>query len=142
MYFVIIGAGLIGTTLAKWLVAADHEIVVIDRDPVNCSSLEDELGSVTVVGDGTEEGVLMKAGANRADVLVAATNSDEDNLVACQMAKYRFGVDRIVALINIPDHERLFDLLGIGLTINVADLVINKIQEELSGLLIEEIDSL
>ncbi len=142
MYFVIVGAGRIGTSLAKWLVAADHEVAVIDREAVNCNAVDEELGSVSVVGDGTEAGVLMKAGANRADVLIAVTGRDEDNLVACQMAKHRFNVERTIALANIPDHERLFDMLGIGVTINATELVLNKVQEELGGLLVEEIETL
>ena len=141
MYFVIVGAGRIGISLAKWLVAADHEVAVIDREGVNCSAVDEELGSVSVVGDGTEAGVLMKAGVNRADVLIAVTGRDEDNLVACQMAKHRFNVERTIALANIPDHERLFDMLGIGVTINATELVLNKVQEELSGLLVEEIET-
>jgi trk system potassium uptake protein TrkA len=142
LYFVIVGAGRIGTSLAKWLVAADHEVAVIDREAVNCNAVDEELGSVSVVGDGTEAGVLMKAGANRADVLIAVTGRDEDNLVACQMAKHRFNVERTIALANIPDHERLFDMLGIGVTINATELVLNKVQEELGGLLVEEIETL
>ena len=142
MYFLIIGAGRIGTSLAKWLVAADHEVAVIDREAVNCNAIDEELGSVSVVGDGTEAGVLMKAGVNRADVLIAVTGRDEDNLVACQMAKHRFNVERTIALANIPDHERLFDMLGIGVTINATELVLNKVQEELGGLLVEEIETL
>ncbi len=142
MYFVIVGAGRIGTSLAKWLVAADHEVAVIDREAVNCNAIDEELGSVSVVGDGTEAGVLMKAGVNRADVLIAATGRDEDNLVACQMAKHRFNVERTIALVNIPDHEQLFNMLGIGVTINATELVLNKVQEELGGLLVEEIETL
>ena len=142
MYFVIVGAGRIGTSLAKWLMAADHEVAIIDRESVNCTAVDEELGSVSVVGDGTEAGVLMKAGVNRADVLIAVTGRDEDNLVACQMAKHRFNVERTIALVNIPDHERLFDMLGIGVSINATELVLNKVQEELSGLLVEEIETL
>lgn len=142
MYFVIVGAGRIGISLAKRLVAADHEVAIIDRESVNCIAVDEELGSVSVVGDGTEAGVLMKAGVNRADVLIAVTGRDEDNLVACQMAKHRFNVERTIALVNIPDHERLFDMLGIGVTINATELVLNKVQEELGGLLVEEIETL
>ena len=142
MYVVIIGAGRIGTSLARWLVAAENEVAVIDRDPSRRASLEDELGSISVVGDGTEAGVLAKAGANRADIVIAATGRDDDNLAACQLAKHRFGASRTMSLVHIPEHERLFHLLGIDVSINSTDLIIGRIQEELSELLVEEIGTL
>ena len=141
MYFVIVGATRIGASLAKWLLEKDHEVTLIDREAANCDAVNEELGSVTVLGDGTESGVLLRAGANRADALIAATARDDENLVACQMARHRFGIERIVAVVNVPDHERLFDLLGVGVTISTTGLVVNKMQEELSVMLAERMGS-
>jgi len=123
-------------------VTTEHEVSVIDREPSACAALDDELGSISVVGDGTDPGVLSKAGANRADVLVATTRSDSDNLVACQLAKHRFGAARTISVVSISDHERLFNMLGIDVTINTTELIVGKIQEESLKILVEEVGSL
>lgn len=138
MYVVILGAGRIGSLLAKWFVDAGHEIAVIDIDEDRCSALNDELGNVTVLGDGTEAGVLAKAGANRSDIVVATTGRDDINLVTCQLAKHRFDAPRAVSLVNIPEHERLFQILGIDALINTTDLIIERIQQELSDAMTPE----
>jgi trk system potassium uptake protein TrkA len=142
MYVVIIGGGRIGSAVAKWLLEAEHEVAVIDRDPTKRAVLEDELGSVVVAGDGTEAGTLAKAGTNRADIVIATTSKDDENLVACQLAKHRFGASRTVALVNISDHDRLFSLLGIDVTINATELLVGSIQEELGEVLVEEVRNL
>ncbi|MGH2542601.1 MAG: NAD-binding protein, partial [Ardenticatenaceae bacterium] len=90
MYFVIVGAGIIGASLARWLVASNHEVAVIDTNQARCAAIDDELGSVSVLGDGTEVGVLSKAGVNRAATLIALTGDDDVNLVACQVARHLF----------------------------------------------------
>ena len=142
MYVVIVGAGSIGGSLADWLLAAEHEVVVIDRNASRCAAVEDRLGGISVVGDGTEASVLARAGVNRADIVIAATGRDDENMVACQLAKHRFGAARTISLVSVPEHEELFNLLGIDLTINTSHLVVDKIQEELSGIMVEEVGDL
>lgn len=137
MYVVIIGAGKIGVPLAHWTVTAEHEVTLVDRDPVKCAAAEEALGSVALVGDGSEADVLARAGAGRADLLLALTGSDEVNLVSCQLAKHRFGVGRTMAIVNEPEREKLFDILGIGIVVNTTGLIISNIQEQVSGLLVE-----
>jgi trk system potassium uptake protein TrkA len=138
MYFVIVGTGRVGGALARWLVTAGHEVSTVDTCPARCAELDAELGSVSVLGDGTQAGILARAGTNRADVFVAATGSDEDNLVACQLARHRFGATSTAALVHIPEHERLFSLLGVDICINTTSLVLVKIKDILSGLFVEE----
>jgi len=140
MYALIVGAGRIGGSLARWLVAGGHEVTVIDWDEARCRALEDQLGSISVVGDGTEELILGKAGANRADVFIATTDRDDQNLMACQVAKHRFGATRAISLVNIPDHDNLFGILGIDQTINITELIVGTIEEHLSDLMLEEVD--
>ena len=142
MYIVILGAGRVGGLLARRMVIADHEVAVIDRDAARCSALEDELGSVAVIGDGTEASTLAKAGTNRADVFIATTGRDETNLAACQLARHRFEALHTASLVNIDDHDSLFKILGIDLTINATNLLVDRIHGELSTLLVEEIGSL
>ncbi len=131
MYVVIVGCGKIGYSLTKALSATEHEVLVIDRDHKKCEAIVEELGSVALVGDGCEIGVLREAGADRADVLIAVTGLDEDNLVACQMAKACFNVPKTVALINNTANEHLFTLLGIDVVVSSTQLILSHIEEEL-----------
>ncbi|MCL0028895.1 TrkA family potassium uptake protein [Dehalococcoidia bacterium] len=139
MYVLIVGAGRVGTAVARWLLEADHEIAIIDNDESRCLAIEEELGGVAVHGEGTEESILGRAGANRADVFISTTRRDDENLVACQLAKHRFGAARVVALINVPEHIELFTRLGIDISINTTELLVNKIQEDLASVMIEEL---
>ena len=142
MYVIIVGAGRIGVSLTRWLLRAGHEVALVDRDPARCSAAEDELGSVSVVGDGTEAGVLTKAGVNRADIVVATTNLDDVNLVVCQLAAHQFGVNQTVGLVNISEHERLFDILGVGKVINTTDVILGSIQNSLTRQVLEQVEEI
>ena len=107
---------------------------MVDRSAAKCEALEDLLGGVAVLGDGAEYGVLAKAGANRADVVVAATGMDDVNLVTCQMAKHRFEVNRTVAVIQNPEYQELFEILGISTVVNATQMVTDTIKSALSGI--------
>jgi trk system potassium uptake protein TrkA len=131
MYILVIGSGKVGYQLIRALMAEEHEVLAIDVDPARCAQLIDEMGSVALVGDGSEVGVLREAGANRADVLIAATGADEDNLVACQIAKHMFHVGRTIALINDSRNEALFEQLGVDVTVSTSDMILKSIEEEL-----------
>ncbi len=131
MHVVIIGAGRVGSSVARWLVASGHEIAVVERDAGRCAALENELGSVTITGDGTEGEVLARAGVARADAVIATCGSDADNMVACQIARHRFNVALTTGLVRSDDHARLFNLLGIDSPINMIELVTRRIQEAL-----------
>ena len=133
MHIIIVGSGKIGATLAGWSVSNGHEVAVIETDRSRCVALDDALGSVSVTGDGTDAGTLAKAGANRADVLIATTGMDDVNLAACQLAKHRFRVLRTISLVNSPDHTELFGLLGIDVTIDVTELVASRIQDQITS---------
>ena len=133
MHVIILGAGRIAVSLVRWLVSAGHEIAVVEKDQSRCSTLDEELGSISVLGDGTDAGTLARAGANRADVFIATTSRDDVNLVACQIARNRFGVSRTMSVVNTSEHRELFDLLGIDVTIDVTGLVLGRIQESLSS---------
>ena len=133
MYVVILGAGRVGFELARWLLATEHEVAVIDRDPARCAELEEALGGITVLGDGTDAAILAKAGCNRADVFVGATGADEDNLMACQLARHHFNATRAISLVSIPAHEELFPTLGIDATVNTVDVVVDRLKAALSG---------
>ena len=129
MFILILGGGRIGSSLAHRLVAAGHEVSVIERVASRCSALDDSLGSVTVMGDGTDVASLSKAGASRADVFVATTSADEDNITACQLASLRFGTPRTLTVVNQSERSRLVDMLRINTSVDITDLTVNRIQE-------------
>ncbi len=131
MYAVVIGGGKVGYYLAKSLVFEGHEVLVLEKDFNRAKIINEELGAVTVRGNGCELPVLEEAGVSRADVLVAATGDDEINLIACQIAKARFKVPRTIARINNPKNERIFKELGVDATVSTTDAILNRIQEEL-----------
>ena len=133
MYIVILGAGTVGGAIAKWLLSMDHEVSVIDNDASRCASLDEELGSVSVIGDGTDASVLIRAGCNRSDVFIGTSGFDEDNLVACQLARNEFGALKTIALVKIPEHEELFNNLGIDVVINKTDILLDRLKGELEG---------
>jgi trk system potassium uptake protein TrkA len=138
MYAIIVGAGRIGTLIARWLLDAEQEITVIDRDPDRSAAIEDELGSVVVRGDATESRVLSEAGASRADVLIATGRRDDESLVICQMAAHLFGVGRVMAVVNVPEHVDLFNRLGVSESIDTTALLVDAFEERLGGLLVED----
>ena len=131
LYIVIIGGGNIGYYLSKALLSEGHEVLIIEKDTRKCERLEDELGSCCMRGDGCETAVLSEAGLNRADVLISTTAQDEDNLVSCQVAKYRFKVPRTIALVNNPINEKIFKELGVDATISVTNAILEHVEQEI-----------
>jgi len=131
MYVVIVGAGDLGVAVATQSISAGHEVTVIDSDPYRCDLIDELLGAVSISGDGTEMDILSRAGVNRAGVIIATTDRDDVNLVACQLAKNRFGVARAISVVNAPELCELFDSLGVDVVVDVVDVALNRIQEGL-----------
>ena len=132
MYIVIVGAGNVGYGLALELYGnTDYEVLLVERDRRRALLLREELGELAVEGDGTEAVFLEGIGAGRADLLIAVTGDDAHNLVACQVARHRFGVARTIARVNNPRNERLFQLLGIEATVSAAAAVLAQIELDL-----------
>ena len=136
---IIVGAGRVGTIIARWLLDAEQEITVIDRDPNRSAAIEDELGSVAVHGDATEFRVLSEAGASRANVLIATGRRDDENLVICQMATHLFGVDSVMAIVNVSEHVDLFNRLGVSESIDTTAILVDAFEERLGGLLVGDV---
>ncbi len=131
MYVIVVGGGKVGYHLAKALMQDGHEVLIIERDRARCEHLEAELGDIVLRGDGSEVATMEKAGFNRADMVVAVTGDDEDNLVVCQVAKAHFHVPRTVALVNNPKNAEIFHRLGIDHTVNATDAILAQIEQEL-----------
>jgi trk system potassium uptake protein TrkA len=130
MYIIIVGGGRVGYYLAKSLLDEGHEILIIEKDASFCNIINDELGSVCYHGDGCEASTLAQVGTGRADMLVAVTGDDADNLIACQVAKHKFKVPRTIARIRNPKNEVLFKKLGVDVTISSTNVILEQITEE------------
>jgi len=130
MYIIIIGGGEVGYYLSKALLNKGHEVLVVERDLSRRELICDELGSVCVRGDGCEVATLENVGTSRADIFIAVTGDDEDNLIACQVAKYKFEVPRTIARITNPKNEALFKKLGVDVTVSSTSIILEYIEHE------------
>jgi trk system potassium uptake protein TrkA len=131
MYIVVVGGGMVGFHLTRALFNAGHEVFVIDTDSKRVAELIEHFGNIALKGDGSEPSIQAAAGVARADILIATTSTDEDNLAACQLAKHRFNVPKTVTLINNPEDENLFDILGVDVVLSSTQLLLAAIEEEL-----------
>jgi trk system potassium uptake protein TrkA len=131
VFIIVAGAGKVGYHLARALVA-DHEVLLIEQDPDRVDFIAAELGTdVTMLGDACDAATMEQAGMERADLAVATTGDDEDNLTFCQISKARYDVPRTVARINNPQNETLFRQLGIDSTVSATNLILGHIEQEL-----------
>ena len=130
MYAVIVGGGKVGLNLTRELIDKGHEVTLIEQRRDRYLAMEDELEHIAQYGDGTELWVLERAGIARADLLVAVTGDDEDNILICQMAREKYLVDRIISRVNNPRNRQYFDLLGIRPVVSATDLILRLIEHE------------
>jgi trk system potassium uptake protein len=130
MYIIVIGGGKVGYHLAKALLDEGHEVLVIEKDRNRIEFICSELGSICLLGDGCEAATQAEAGAARADMLIAVTGDDGDNLVACQVAKNRYRVPRTIARTTNPKNEALFRMLGVDVTVSSTNVIMENIQQE------------
>jgi trk system potassium uptake protein TrkA len=131
MYIVVVGGGKVGYYLAKTLVNEGYEILLIEKNPKKVLVYAERFGSVVMQGDGAELTTLEAAGTARADVIVAVTGDDEDNLVICQTAKRLFNVPRTIARVNNPKNEEIFRKLGIDVTVSSTNIILSIIEQEI-----------
>jgi len=133
MYIIVVGAGKVGYHLGRYLLAEGHEVMVIEKDRGKVDTLSLEFHDAIMQGDASTVEVLKAAGANRADVVVAATGNDEDNLVICQVTKLVFMRPRTIARVNNPRNEELFAGLGIDASVSGTKLINAIIQEQVKA---------
>lgn len=131
MYVVVVGGGKVGYYLTKTLVNEGYEVLLIEKNRKKVSTYYERFGSVVLEGDGAELSTLEAAGVGRADVIIAVTGDDEDNLVICQTAKKLFKVPRTIARVNNPKNEEIFKKLGIDVTVSSTNLILNIIEQEI-----------
>jgi trk system potassium uptake protein TrkA len=131
MYVIVVGGGKVGYYLAKELTSEQHEVLVIEQDAAKCERIAEELGDIVLRGDGCEATTMEIAGFGRADMVIAVTGDDEDNLVACQVAKMKFNVPRAIARVNNPKNEALFRRLAIDETVSPTRSILGVIEHEI-----------
>ncbi|MDD5604993.1 MAG: TrkA family potassium uptake protein [Dehalococcoidales bacterium] len=131
MYIIIVGGGRLGFKLAQSLLGESHEVLVIDKRQELVDRIVAEMGSVAIVGDGCEGKTLETAGASRADMFISLTSEDEDNLVACQIAKHKYKIPRTIARVMDERNEPLFKVLGIDIIINSTNIILEYVMHEL-----------
>jgi len=130
MYVIIAGAGKVGWNLARELTEKGHEVTLLEQNRARYLQVEQELEHRIQYGDATELWVLERAGIQRADLTIAVTGDDEDNILICQMARDKYLCERIVARVNNPRNLQHFRLLGIQPAVSATDLILRLIEHE------------
>jgi trk system potassium uptake protein TrkA len=133
MKVIIIGAGKVGYSMAQLLSAENHDVTIIEQNPQRVQILEDNLDVRVIAGSGSSTSVLESAGIHKADMLLAITQYDELNMVACMLAK-RYGAKTTVARVRNPEYIEIKDfslneLMGIDLIINPEHVTAMEIAE-------------
>ena len=139
MYVVILGAGRIGVRLARWMLDSGSEVTLIELNRWRSEVVKQSLGEVAIQGDGCSSLVLSEAGLARANIFVATTGADDVNLLSCQVAKHHYGVEKTISTVYLPEHEDLFNMLGIDMTLNITNLVIESLETGMADLFVEEV---
>jgi trk system potassium uptake protein TrkA len=130
MYVIIAGGGKVGWNLARELIGKGNEVTLIESRRTRYLTIEQELEHAIQYGDATELWVLERAGIQRADLCIAVTGDDEDNLLICQIAKEKYLCERIIARVNNPRNRAWFELLGIQPAVSATDLILRLIEHE------------
>jgi trk system potassium uptake protein len=133
----IVGAGRVGAAVARAALQAGHEVSVLDEDPLSHERLDanqpeswEDLGGRFTVGTALELDALLEAGVEQADVFVASTNGDNTNLVISQIARKRFGVDRVIARVLDPARAAWYSEQGLE-TICPTQYAISEFEQAL-----------
>ncbi len=130
MFVLIVGGGKVGFSLSEILLGMGHEVMLVERRPERYNFLKERLEESVIYGDGTEIYVLEQSGIERADVVVAVTGDDEDNIIVSQLAKEKYGAQKVIARVNNPRNQGTFDLLGIHTTVSSTAAILSLIEHE------------
>jgi len=134
MKVIIVGGGQVGTYLASLLLKDGYSVKVVEKREKQLHNLFHDLPAETIVeGDFTDPKVLEAAGVHQADVVVATTPTDEGNLVVATLARFEFGVKRVIARVNNPKNTWMFTPeMGVDVALTEADLMAHVVAEEMS----------
>ena len=136
MRVVVVGGGNVGTFMAEELAKGQHEVLLVEIDPDRVRRMQaagEPAGVTWLAADGCEVSELALADVARADVVAAVTGDDEDNLVVSLLAKQEFGVPRVVARVNHPKNEWMFnEMWGIDVSVSTPHLLTALVEEAVS----------
>lgn len=132
MYIVIVGGGMVGGELARRLLENKHDVVLVDEDRQVCDKLYAQTGVVAICGSATRFDVLKEAGINKADILVAATGDDADNLASAVLGK-SVGVPQIIVRMRDPNYENAFEVVGVNTIVRMTDMMVNQMLVEIEN---------
>ena len=132
-YIIVAGAGKVGWNLTRELLEQGNEVTLIESNRTRYLTVEQELEHNVQYGDATELWVLERAGISRADMMIAVTGDDEDNLLICQVAREKYLVERIIARVNNPRNSDWFELLKIKPFVSATDLILRLLEHEVPG---------
>src|ERR671938_503623 len=135
MYVIVVGAGKVGWNLARELIDKGNELTIVESDRRRYEVVEEELEHAVQYGDGSELWVLERAGIERADLVIAVTGDDEDNILICQVAREKYGVEGVIARCNNPRNLQHFELLGVKPAVSATDLILRLIEHEVPQIL-------
>ncbi|HJF55097.1 MAG TPA: TrkA family potassium uptake protein, partial [Anaerotruncus colihominis] len=139
MQIIVVGGGKVGYYLSKTLLEHGHRPHIIEKDRALCTRIADDLDVAVICGDGSTLDVLESAGAKDADALIAVTGRDQDNLVACQLAKQLFHIRRTVARINNPKNAAVMKQLGVDIPISATDNIARLLEREVDAAAIRQL---
>jgi trk system potassium uptake protein TrkA len=141
-YVIVVGGGLVGFYLARTLLQKGHEVTIIESNPETYNLVSQQIDCPVLVGDGSTVSVLDRAGASRANVLCAVTNHDQDNLIACQVAKHHFGIPKTIARVKNPKNESIMRRLGVDTTVSSTGIMTSLIEHELPATSVRTLSTL
>ncbi|HEY4682757.1 MAG TPA: NAD-binding protein [Candidatus Acidoferrales bacterium] len=139
LYAIIVGGGRVGYFLGRALLENNLEVTIIESDKRIFDLVSHQLDCPVIQGDGSSTAVLEQAGASRCNVFVAVTNHDQDNLIACQIAKQHFGVPKTIARVKNPKNEALMQKMGVDITVSSTAIITGAIQSELPSSRIRQV---
>lgn len=129
----VVGGGRLGSYLARSLLEDGHTVTIMDKRPEICEKLGREIKANIFQGDACDPELFEKAGVAKAELVVALTGHDEDNLVICQLAKFKFNVPRVITRVNNPRNEWLYSKeWGVDVAVSSAHIIAEIIREEAS----------
>ena len=130
MKIIIMGGGKLGAHLAENMLDSKHTVRLIERDKNRCQRLANELDAEIICGDGTELESLFEADTDSADCFIAVTGRDQDNLVACQLAKKQFHVKKVIARVNNPRNSQAMRAFGADIAVSSTEVITSLIEQE------------
>ena len=133
MRIVIVGGGKLGHQIASTMLEKKYDVRLIEKDKAKCMRLANELDAEVICGDGTEIEVLDKAGTKNVDCFITVTGSDQDNLVASQLAKREFKAGRVIARANDPRNLEALRTLGADIAVSSTEIITKLIEQEVNS---------